>query len=97
MTYHSAHRNGDIGHVIGERVEDKYYRINLEDIYPDDMTYGIIYGFAKRLLPSGTQFSVKYDEGQPNRDRGGEKTIIHVPMGLEFGEHRRSLISLQWL
>ena len=81
VAYHSAHRNGDIGHVRGEKVEDGYYRVYLEDIYPDDMTYGIIYGLAKRLLPSGTQFSVKYDEGQPNRDRGGDKSIVHVRWG----------------
>jgi hypothetical protein len=45
------------------------------------MTYGIIYGLAKRLLPAGIQFSVKYEEGQPNRDRGGDKSIIHVRWG----------------
>jgi hypothetical protein len=81
MAYQMNHRNGEAGQIITEQIEERYFRIKLEDIYPDDMTYGIFYGFARRLLPQGTQFSVKYDEGQLNRDRGGDETILHIRWG----------------
>jgi hypothetical protein len=42
------------------------------------MTYGMAYGMAKRWLPRGTHFSVRYDPNIPNMDNGGEVTIIHV-------------------
>lgn len=81
MAYQMNHRNGEAGQIISEQVEERYFRVKLEDIYPDDMTYGILYGFAKRLLPQGMQFTVKYEEGRLNRDRGGDETIIHIRWG----------------
>jgi hypothetical protein len=44
---------------------------------PDDLEYGILYGFAKRFL-AGTQFTVWYDEDLPRMDQGGDQTVIHV-------------------
>ena len=47
---------------------------------PDDMSYGLLYAYARRFLPPGTQFTVYYDPDIPARDYGGdrEETIIHI-------------------
>jgi hypothetical protein len=77
--YQSIHRNGDVGIIRCEKVDDKHYRTIHTDVYPDDFTYGIIYGYARRFLPPGTRFKVFYDSGITPRDRGGNgPTIIHV-------------------
>jgi hypothetical protein len=49
-------------------------------VYPDDMSYGILYGYARRFLPPGTKFKVYYDPDVLPRDQGGSEnyTIIHI-------------------
>jgi hypothetical protein len=77
--YQYLHRNGDAGKIVCEKVNDKHYTTTHTDLYPDDFTYGIIYGYAKRFLPPGTRFKVFYDEKITPRDRGGTgPTVIHV-------------------
>jgi hypothetical protein len=76
--YHMQHRGGEIGYVKTERISDTHYTTTHRHIYPDDMTYGLAYGMARRWLPSTTRFTVKYDENIPNRDNGGDVTVIHV-------------------
>lgn len=77
VAYQMNHRNADAGQILCEQMDDRYYKFTLNDIYPDDLSYGSIYGFAKRFLPDGTQFTVKYDE-ITTRDRGGDRTILHL-------------------
>jgi hypothetical protein len=76
--YQMNHRNGDVGYMETEKVGDTHYKLHLHDVYPDDFTYGILYGFARRFLPQGTQFTVTYENPAIGRDRGGSETIIHV-------------------
>jgi flagellar hook protein FlgE len=76
--YYANHRNADIGSKIVEKVGDRHYQIIMDSIYPDDMEYGILYGFAKRYLPAGTDFTVWYDEDVQRKDHGGEETVVHV-------------------
>jgi hypothetical protein len=77
--YHSLHRNGDIGHLKCNQLNDHHYVITSTDLYPDDFDYGIIYGYAKRLLPVGSKFKVYYDKEHTARDRGDSpSTMIHV-------------------
>ncbi len=77
--YQSIHRNGDVGAIACEKVSDKHYRLIMTDIYPDDFSYGIISGYAKRFLPSGTAFNVFYDPDTKSRDYGGDgPTVIHL-------------------
>ncbi len=76
--YHLQHRNGEIGYVKTEKVSDTHYKTIHLHLYPDDFTYGIAYGMAKRWLPKGTRFTVKYDPDVPALDKGGNLTIIHV-------------------
>lgn len=77
--YHLQHRgNADIGSVSVIKINDKHFRTVHHHIYPDDMTYGVAYGLAKRWLPRGTHFTVMYDQTEPNLDNGGSRTIIDI-------------------
>src|SRR5688572_26603129 len=51
FAYQSAHRNGDVGKFVCEMLGEKHYRIACTDLYPDDLTYGLLYSFARRFLP----------------------------------------------
>ncbi len=77
--YQGIHRNGDVGLIRCEAVGSKHYRAVLTDVYPDDFSYGILYGFARRFLPTGTHFKVFYDKEITPRDQGSNgPTIIHL-------------------
>jgi hypothetical protein len=49
----------------------KEYRINRHFLW-------VNYGLAKRYLPDGTVFQVKYDDEAPRREEGGKETLIHI-------------------
>jgi hypothetical protein len=77
--YQVIHRNGDVGCITCEKVGDKHYKTIHTCLYPDDFNYGMLYGYARRFLPPGTDFTVFYDPDVKPRDQGGtDATIIHV-------------------
>lgn len=78
--YQFLHRNGDAGNIRCEKVNDKHYKTLHSVIYPDDMSYGILYAYGRRFLPPGTYYKVFYDPDLPARDYGGtdEYSIIHI-------------------
>lgn len=77
--YQLSHRYGNIGHKIAEKIEAKHYRMVLDGcVYPDDLEYGVLYGFAKRFLPRALPFLVWYDKDVKRLDEGGRQTVIHV-------------------
>ncbi len=78
--YQSLHRNGDMGGIKCEKLGEKHYSTAHTNPYPDDMSYGILYAYAKRFLPEGTHFTVSYDPESPARDYGGtsDATIINI-------------------
>ena len=76
--YQNDHRGGDIGFIETDKILDTQYRCTLQHIYPDDLMYGVAFGFAHRLLPSGTEFKVWYDHSILRLDLGGDQTIIHI-------------------
>ena len=78
--YQGAHRSGDVGRIVCEEEHRTHFKLTFSDLYPDDFSYGIMYGFAKRFLPPGTQFSIYYDPRVTPRDRGGQEgyTVIHA-------------------
>lgn len=76
--YQMQHRGGDIGEVKVETLAPTHIKTIHRHIYPDELTYGVGYGFARRLVPVGTHVAVFYDENLPRLDEGdGEQTIIH--------------------
>ncbi len=76
--YQALHRGGDVGKIRAEKVEDKHWKTAHSVIYPDDMSYGILYGYGRRFLK--TPFKVFYDPDVKARDHGGtgNETIIHI-------------------
>lgn len=76
--YQLQHRGGDIGGLKVEEVTPTHYRAEWNIIYPDDMAYGVAFGFARRFLPTGTAFTLKYDPDFTRVDDGGEKTVLHI-------------------
>ncbi len=77
--YRTLH-HGDVGYVNFEKVSDDHFVLTTKVPYPDDMMYGVFYGFARHLKPKGKGVSVSYDSQQPRRDEGGDVTIIHVKL-----------------
>lgn len=79
--YQRAHRgeNCDIGGITLDKVAEYHYKTIHTHIYPDDFSYGIAYGLARRYLPKATNFKVFFDADAKQRDRdGAASTIIHV-------------------
>lgn len=79
LHFHTNHRNGEIGHIVTQKVNDKFYKTIHRHIYPDDLNYGLAYGFARVFLPQGTRFDVWYEDNNHRLDNGGgEETVICV-------------------
>jgi hypothetical protein len=76
--YQGLHRGGDAGKISIEKVNDTYFKTYQNGLYPDDMSYGVLYAYGKRFLPLGTHYSVFYEPDSPSRDQGGEQTIISI-------------------
>jgi len=77
--FKAIHRNGDVGEIVAEKVADRHYRLIHRHVYPVAMNYGIMYGFAKHLLPQGAHFSVQYEDIFKRLDYGGaEETVIII-------------------
>ncbi len=75
--WQSRHRNGDVGHVVCEQVDDHHLILRFRSPYPDDIFYGAFYTYARHFKPEGMSFKVAYDEKLLPRDRGGDETVIH--------------------
>lgn len=77
--FRANYRNGEVGHITVEKVHDKFYRTIHQHIYPDDLNYGMLYGFAHAKLPKGADFTVWYEDYEHRLDRGdGDRTVINV-------------------
>jgi hypothetical protein len=77
--YQANFRNADVGQKSAVMVSPRHYMIVLDGtVMPDDLEYGVLYGFAKQLLPSSSEFTVWYDENEMSMDEGGDRTILHV-------------------
>jgi hypothetical protein len=76
--YRLSQRGTDIGKIRVERAGDKAVRVYLRTPFPDDLCYGILYGYVQCCAPQGTIFRVLYDNAMLNRDFGGETTVVVV-------------------
>jgi hypothetical protein len=76
--YPTRHRGGDAGWVEFEKVSHDHLILRFQSPYPDDMLYGLVYGYARRFFGKGTHFSVMYDDEVLRRDQGGEVTVVHI-------------------
>jgi hypothetical protein len=71
-------RGTDTGYVRCEKVSDKHVKMHLRVTTPDNVWYGIFYGYVRRLAPADVMFDVFFDPDLPRRDQGGDETIIHI-------------------
>lgn len=77
--FHANHRSGEIGHILTEKVNDKFYKTIHRHIYPDDLNYGLAYGFAHTMLPKGTPFKVWYEDIQHRLGNdNADQTVICI-------------------
>ncbi len=72
------YRNGTPTRISVEKVAERHLLIKTATAYPDDTAYGFMYGFARRFVSRGSQFTLKYDENHTRHDFGGENTLIHL-------------------
>ena len=76
--YPTRWRNGDPGHMTVEIVDPSHLIIDDYTPFPDDLFYGLMYGFVRRFNRSGRTFSVRYDDSIQGKKHGGEFTRLHV-------------------
>lgn len=76
--YQQRHRGGDPGEIAVKKVDDSHYIITMRVPYPDDVFYGVMYGYVRHFCPQNKRFSLRYDPDLPRREDGGENTLVHV-------------------
>lgn len=76
--YQQRHQGGDAGELSVKKMNDDHYVITMRVPYPDDVFYGVMYGYVRHFRPQDRRFSLRYDPDVPRREDGGEHTIIHV-------------------
>ncbi|MDX2139864.1 MAG: hypothetical protein SF123_17395 [Chloroflexota bacterium] len=78
--YTANHRNGTFPPVETIKVDDHHYQLVLDKdhIYPFDLVYGMVWGFCRLLLPTGTKFNIKYDDVHAPFRNYGDRVIIDV-------------------
>jgi hypothetical protein len=70
---------GGAGMIKTEKVDDKFYKIAHNNLFPDDLCYGLAYGFCRSRLPLGTNFKVWYEDYNNRIDNGdAEETVICI-------------------
>ena len=78
--YPTRHRNGSPGSITVEIINDETASITLDkDVpYPDDVMYGVIHGYARKLTPEGKISILRYDDTQKRRELGGSETTMQL-------------------
>lgn len=77
----ARHRKGDVGYVTCVVEDERNITLTFRAPYPDDMIYGLVYGYTRYFRPKGSHFSVAYDQDMPTREAGGYETILHIHIG----------------
>lgn len=75
--YYMHTRGTNVGEIYGEVISNRHVKLHLLVPQPDDVWYGICYGYMKRFAKE-VNFTVKYDDSVVRRDEGGEVTVIDV-------------------
>jgi hypothetical protein len=70
--YHMNHRGGRIGHYRVEKTGEQALTVVVENPYPCDFDYGLMYGLARRYLSPGVNLRVGHDDSAPCRKKGAE-------------------------
>lgn len=77
--YQTRHRGGDSGYMLVEQPNEHHIVIHACNPYPDDLNYGVIYGYTRHFLnKAGKGFVLRYDESLPRREDGAHETVLHI-------------------
>lgn len=76
--FDAVNRGADRGYVRGEKTGENQYIVRCCTPDPDDLNYGVVFGFCRRFLPKGKAFTIRYDPHTQRRDEGGEETVILI-------------------
>lgn len=76
--YLSKMRYGDVGWITPKRISAHHLTIEARSPFPDDVMYGVFYGYIRALRPSDKGFTLKYDDDHLRHDFGGESTLYHL-------------------
>ena len=79
--YKVNHRGGTLQAIVPKKISETQYEIHMVGLaHPDpyDMTYGMVYGFCRKLLPKGTKFTVSYDEVHSPYNQWQDGVILKV-------------------
>ena len=71
-------RGDDIGEIQAEKQSDNCVKLTLRVPAPDDLWYGVVYGYMRRLTQGKVPFIVEYDASVTRRDEGGDVTVMTV-------------------
>lgn len=70
--------HGNVGYIQYQKITDGHFVMTWKIPYPDDVMYGVFYGFTRLLRPADKGFFLEYDHDQPNIDNGGDITVLHI-------------------
>jgi hypothetical protein len=76
--WQSRHRNGDVGHVKFEQVDENHIKMSFNSPYPNDIFYGAFYTYARHYCPPNKRFTVAYERIIPILEERGQEAIIHI-------------------
>ena len=77
-SYEVNNRGKHIGYIKTEVLAENHVIMYDATPYPDDFVYGAYFAMARRFLPKGTVYTVKFDESTPRRGEGGRETLVHI-------------------
>lgn len=63
--YWMNHRGGTLPEIVSRKISEHEYELRMvgeEHPYPYNMTYGMVYGFCRTLLPKHTKFHIWYED-----------------------------------
>jgi len=73
--------HGDVGYVQFEEAAGNHFIMTWRVPYPDDMMYGVFYGYTRLLRPPRQTFSLEYDPNYMTVEAGGDRTVLHIHVG----------------
>lgn len=77
-TYQLNHRNGYAGEMSIIIMGPGHIQVVDHTPYPEDFSYGMIYGVAQRYRPEGVRLIVRHDDEQPCRKRGDDSCTFDI-------------------
>lgn len=79
--YELVNRGTDIGYITVVQVDDQHFSARVRTPWHDDLWYGILYGYIKRVTDDQIPFILEYDEDAPRMDDGGHETVMVISLG----------------